>query len=667
VTAPSQGDVVGIDLGTTTSCVAMMEGKLVRIIENSEGVRTTPSVVAMTTDGEILVGTPARRQQVQNQSATFFNFKRFLGRKYTDPFVQELLPKVPYKTVEGSNGDVWVEAHGKKMPMSHISGHVLAKMRLTAEENLGRKVDQAVITIPAHFTDAQRNATKEAAKQAGLNVRRFIHEPTAAALAYGLDKKEDVGNVAVFDLGGGTFDFTVLTVKSGVFEVKATGGDARLGGVDLDEALITFLLQDFERKEKIDLSEDALAVARIRELAERTKIELAHSLNTNIYVPFITADAKGPKHLQYKMSRSQHDQMMMPLLDRAWPICDAVLKEAGVGTADLDALVLVGGSTKWPKLHEVVEQRFGRAPEKDVNADEVVAAGAAVQAGVLRGVVSDVLLLDITPITIGIETEGGLMTPLIPRHTTLPAKASKVFATVADNQDTVRVRVLQGERPLAKDNRLLTVVELNDIAPAPRGQAQVEVSFEVDVSGVLSVVARDRATGKEQETVASASGLGKEDMEKLQIDAQTHASGDAALVELALTRNTLTAKIKRAEGTLREFSHVIAPRTQARTRGALDAAEAALASEDTAGMRGAMKELLKCQVIMAEDAYGEFNIAMSPSVGRSAFEKVVDAVKDKIADLSAATAAPATSAPAAPATAAAETATAQAGEAKASA
>lgn len=435
-----------------------------------------------------------------------------------------------------------------------------------------------------------------------------------------------MGTVAVYDFGGGTFDFSVLTVKSGVFEVKATGGDGRLGGADLDAALIDFLLKDFEAKEKIDLSDNALAVQRIREQAERTKVELAHSLKTTIYVPFITADAKGPKHLEFKMSRSQHDNLMMPLLQRTLPICDAVLKDAGITKDKLDAVVLAGGSTKWPRLHQLIEEHFGRAPEKEINADEVVAAGAAIQAGVLRGTVSDVLLLDITPITLGLETEGGVMTPLVPRHSTLPVKVSRVFTTVADGQETVRVRVIQGERPLSKDNALLSVVELSEIAPAPRGVPEIEVTFEIDVSGVLSISARDHATGKEQSAVASATGLGAEEMNKMLADTSLYASDDAALMELVSTRNRVREKYSKVEGAMREFRHALKPRTCERVRGCLDATDAVLAGEDALAMRGALKELSFCLVLIAEDVYGKYDIRKAPGTGQSVLSKIKDAV-----------------------------------------
>eukprot|EP00178_Gracilaria_changii_P007420 TRINITY_DN2354_c0_g1_i1.p1 TRINITY_DN2354_c0_g1~~TRINITY_DN2354_c0_g1_i1.p1 ORF type:complete len:670 (-),score=147.56 TRINITY_DN2354_c0_g1_i1:3426-5435(-) len=520
------GDVIGIDLGTTNSCVAVMEGKTPRVIENAEGVRTTPSVVAFTQDGEKLVGIPARRQAVTNPTNTLFATKRLIGRRYSDKETQADIGSMPYKIVKGPNGDAWVEAGGQKYSPSQVGAFVLQKMKETAESFLGRKVKHAVITVPAYFNDSQRQATKDAGKIAGLEVARIINEPTAAALAYGLEKA-DGKIVAVYDLGGGTFDVSILEISGGVFEVKATNGDTHLGGEDFDNVLLDHLVSEFKKDQGIDLSKDRLALQRLREAAEKAKIELSSTMQTDINLPFITADASGPKHMNMKLTRAKYESLVDPLVRRTLEPMKNCLKDAGVSSKDIGEVLMVGGMTRVPRVQEIVKEFFGREPSKSVNPDEVVAMGAAVQGGVLRGDVKDILLLDVTPLSLGLETLGGVFTRLINRNTTIPTKKSQVFSTAADNQTQVGIKVLQGEREMAVDNKMLGQFDLVGIPPAPRGVPQIDVVFDIDANGILHVSARDKATGKEQSIrIQSSGGLSDADIDEMVKNAESFAAAD---------------------------------------------------------------------------------------------------------------------------------------------
>src|SRR5512132_3004161 len=518
--------VIGIDLGTTNSCVAVMEGKTPKVIENAEGMRTTPSMVAFTDDGEILVGLPAKRQAVTNPENTFFAIKRLIGRRWDDPMVEKDKKLVPYKIVKAGNGDAWVESHGKQYSPSQISAFILQKMKETAEAHLGEKVEQAVITVPAYFNDAQRQATKDAGRIAGLSVLRIINEPTAASLAYGLEKKGQ-GTIAVYDFGGGTFDISILDIGEGVFEVKATNGDTFLGGEDFDQRIIDWIVDEFKKDQGIDLRNDRLALQRLKEAAEKAKIELSSTMQTEVNLPFITADASGPKHLNIKLTRAKLEAVVEDLIEKTIGPCRAALKDAGLSAAEINEVVLVGGMTRMPKVIEKVKQFFGREPHKGVNPDEVVAVGAAIQAGVLKGEVKDVLLLDVTPLSLGIETLGGVFTRLIDRNTTIPTRKSQVFSTADDNQTAVTIRVFQGERDMAADNKLLGQFDLVGIPPAPRGLPQVEVTFDIDANGIVNVSAKDKATGKEQQIRIQASGgLNEADIQRMVKEAEMHAADD---------------------------------------------------------------------------------------------------------------------------------------------
>lgn len=620
--------VIGIDLGTTNSCVAFMDGKEPRVLENAEGARTTPSMIAFTKDGQRLVGQPAKRQAVTNPENTLYAVKRLIGRRFDDPEVTKMIKTAPFKIIKADNGDAWLEVDGEKKSPAQISAMILQKMKETAESFLGEKITKAVITVPAYFNDSQRQATKDAGKIAGLEVERIINEPTAAALAYGLDKKSS-GTVIVYDLGGGTFDVSVLEIDDGVFEVKSTNGDTFLGGEDFDARIIDYLADEFKKEQSIDLRQDKLALQRLKEAAEKAKIELSSTTQTEVNLPFITADASGPKHLQITLSRAKLESIVADLVKRTIDPVKSALKDAGLKASDIDDVIMVGGMTRMPKIIETVKDFFGKEPHKGVNPDEVVADGAAIQGGILQGDIKDVVLLDVTPLSLGIETLGGVFTRLIDRNTTIPTKKSQVFSTAEDSQNAVTIRVFQGEREMAADNKLLGQFDLVGIPPAPRGIPQIEVTFDIDSNGIVHVTAKDKATNKEQQIRIQASGgLSDADIEKMVKDAEANADSDKKKRELVEAKNQAESMIHAAEGSIKDLGDDLPSDEKSKVEDAIEDLKSALEGDDLDGIKSKTDTLTQASMKLGEIAYRKAQEASAESGAQSASSAGADDVVD---------------------------------------